>query len=95
MHFSWMGPLFTPDYEMPAPQPPVVAAAAFEAAMPIEVGLVSDGPALRSSPTSTAMAPSTCAARDAFRYRPGHLRAAVARYGFEACSQISVTAPAR
>ncbi len=40
MHFAWQGPLFTPGYEMPPPQPPLVPAADFTAALPLTVGLL-------------------------------------------------------
>ncbi len=42
MHFSWRGPLHTPGYVMPPPQPPLVAAAGFTATVPLDVRL---GPA--------------------------------------------------
>jgi len=40
MHFAWKGPLFTPGFEMPPPQPPLVAAADFTAEVPLAVGLI-------------------------------------------------------
>lgn len=39
MHFAWKGPLFTPGYEMPPPQPPLVAAANFTAQVSLTSGL--------------------------------------------------------
>jgi hypothetical protein len=95
MHFSWMGPLFTPGYDMPEPQPPLVAAAAFDAAMAIDVGLTAETPG-----TEIVADVDRDGAVDVVRLETlpdtGQvtLRAAVARYGFEACSQISVTAAA-
>ena len=46
MHYSWMGPVHTPGYTMPPPQPPLVAHASFSAEVSYSVGL-----APRSSPT--------------------------------------------
>ncbi len=39
MHFAWKGPLHTPGYVMPPPQPPLVAATAFNAEVPLGVVL--------------------------------------------------------
>ena len=39
MHFSWRGPLFTPGYTMPPPQPPLVAAASFSSVIGSDVRL--------------------------------------------------------
>ena len=40
MHFAWKGPLFTPGFEMPPPQPPLVAAADLTAEVALTVGLI-------------------------------------------------------
>ena len=37
MHFSWRGPLFTPGYTTPPPQPPLVSAASFTSAITLDV----------------------------------------------------------
>jgi hypothetical protein len=42
MHFSWKGPIHTPGYEMPPPQPPLVPPAAFSATVDLGVGLLDD-----------------------------------------------------
>ena len=42
MHFAWQGPLFTPGYVMPPPQPPLVPAADFSAQVQLTVGLEAD-----------------------------------------------------
>lgn len=38
MHYSWKGPLYTPGYVMPPPQPPDVAAADFTSQVDLHVG---------------------------------------------------------
>jgi hypothetical protein len=45
MHYSWKGPLHTPGYTMPPPQPPLVSAAAFGAQFDLRVGLMTPAPA--------------------------------------------------
>jgi len=45
MHFAWRGPLFTPGYTMPPPQPPLVAAAGFSAEWALDVRLGPSNPA--------------------------------------------------
>jgi hypothetical protein len=95
MHFSWMGPLPSPGYEMPPPQPPLVAAASFTAALSIPVGLPTD-----DAGTELVADVDRDGAADVVRLETvagtGQvtLRAAVARFGFEACRPISVTAVA-
>lgn len=92
MHFSWMGPMFTPGYEMPPPQPPLVAAASFEAAMDVVPALTagSAGPEIVADIDRDG-------AVDVVRLETltdtGQvtLRAAVARHSFETCASVSVT----
>ena len=47
MHYSWRGPLHSPGYVMPPPQPPLVSAASFGAAVSLDVRLGPSDPARR------------------------------------------------
>ena len=47
MHYSWRGPLHSPGYVMPPPQPPLVAAASFGSAWSLDVRLGPPDPARR------------------------------------------------
>lgn len=94
MHFSWMGPIHTPGYEMPAPQDPIVGTADFTAEVDLGVMLPPDGGTLPELVADV----DRDGAVDVVRIEPlaGSdqylLRTAVARHAFETCTVTPTTA---
>jgi hypothetical protein len=97
MHFSWKGPIHTAGYEMPPPQPPRVAAAAYAAAYDLRVGLVTPAPAGSTHHLSDV---DRDGAVDVVRVQPWHhggriaLVAALARNAHDVANVQAITATA-
>ncbi len=93
MHFSWRGPLFTPGYVMPPPQPPLVAAASFTGQVSLPVALLPD-----TGRQQFVVDMDRDGAVDVARLEPytadGQIgiRIARARHDFETCTLIATTA---
>jgi len=93
MHFSWRGPLFTPGYVMPPPQPPLVAAASFTKKFTLPVALSPE-----TGDKNIVADMDRDGAVDIARLEPytadGQIgiRIARARHDYETCTLVATTA---